>query len=175
MVGDPMPPLAAQFAVLAARDQRSVLARDRRLIDEAVERPGLHLALVELAVVQKTVERMQIMVAHGSDGAQRRLERIGSHGLRGHVYVHGETSIPSNAISQPAAFTFASSVDPSMRIGFELLMWMRMRRTCAPPAFLLFPTRACGPCASRFCRQGHWRSFRRRRTTCRRKTTRPRW
>src|ERR1700727_1045835 len=131
MIGDPMHPLAAQFAILAARDQRRVLARDRRLIDEAVERPGLHLPLVELAVVQKAVERVQIVIAHGTNGAQRRFQRIGSHGVRGRVYVHGETSIPSNAISQPAAFTFASSADPSMRIGFELLIWMRMRRTRA--------------------------------------------
>src|SRR5277367_4521005 len=131
MVGDPMHPLAAQFAILATRDERRVLARDRRLIDEAVERPGLHLAFVELAVMQKAVERMQIVVAHGSDGPQRRLERLGGHRFRRGMYVHWETSIPSNAISQPAAFTFASSGDPSMRTGFELLIWMRMRRTCA--------------------------------------------
>src|ERR1700734_171330 len=112
MVGDPVYPFAAQLAILAARDQRSVLARNRRLIDEAIERPGLHLALVELAVVQKAVERMQVVIAHGSDGSQRRLERIGTHGFRGHVHIHGETSIPSNAISQPAAFTLASSGDP---------------------------------------------------------------
>src|ERR1700691_78609 len=131
MVGDPVYPFAAQLAILAARDQRSVLARNRRLIDEAIERPGLHLALVELAVVQKAMKRMQIVIAHGTNSPQRLLERIGSHGLRGRVYVHRKTSIPSNAISHPAAFTFASSGDPSMRIGFELLMWMRMRRTCA--------------------------------------------
>src|SRR5258708_31127640 len=131
MVGDPVHPLAAQFAILAARDQRSVLARDGRLVDEAVKRPGLHLALVELAVVQKAMKRMQVVIAHRADGPQRGLERIGSHRFRWRMYVHGETSIPSNAISQPAAFTFASSGDPSMRIGFELLMWMRMRRTCA--------------------------------------------
>src|ERR1700733_4440341 len=131
MVGDPVHPFAAQLAILAARDQRRVLARDRRLIDEAVERPGLDLALIKLAVVQKAMERMQVMIAHGADGSQRRLERIGTHGFRWRVHVHGQTSIPSNAISQPAALTFASSGDPSMRIGFELLMWMRMRRTCA--------------------------------------------
>src|ERR1700722_17799003 len=131
MVGDPMHPFAAQFAILAARDQRRVLARDRRLIDEAGERPGLHLPLVELAVVQEAVERVQIVIAHGTNGAQRRFERIGRHGLRGRLSFLGEPSFPSNAISQPAAFTFASSADPSTRIGFELLMWMRMRRTCA--------------------------------------------
>ncbi len=131
MIGDAVQPLAAQFAILAARDQGRILARDRRLIDEAVERPGLHLALVELAVVQKAVERMQVVIAHRADGAQRRLERVGGHGFRWRMDVHEEISIPSNAISQPAAFTFASSGDPSMRIGFELLMWMRMRRTCA--------------------------------------------
>src|ERR1700684_2281328 len=108
MVGDPVHPLTAQLAILAARNQRRVLARDRRLIDEAVESPRLHLALAELAVMQKVVERMQVVIAHGTNGSQRRLKRIGSHGLRGRVYVHRETSIPSNAISHPAAFTFAS-------------------------------------------------------------------
>src|ERR1700688_1347683 len=120
MIVDPMHPLAAQFAILAARNERRVLAGDRRLIDEAVERPGLHLALVELAVMQKAMERMQIVVPHRADGAQRLLERIGTHGFCWRVNVHEEISIPSNAISQPAAFTFASSGDPSMRIGFEL-------------------------------------------------------
>src|SRR5580698_901198 len=131
MIGDPMHPLAAQVAIFAARNEGRVLARDGGLIDEAVQRPGLHLPLVELAVMQKAVERMQVVVAHGTDRSKRRLERIGSHRFGGSMDVHEAISIPSNAISQPAAFTFASSGDPSMSIGFELLMWMRMRRTCA--------------------------------------------
>ena len=71
MVGYAVDPLPPKFAILAARDQRRILSRNCRLIDEAVERPGLHLALAELAVVQQVVERVQIVIALRTDGAQR--------------------------------------------------------------------------------------------------------
>ena len=52
MIVDAADPFAAQFAVVGARHQRGVLARHGVLIAIAVERPGLHLALVHLAAMQ---------------------------------------------------------------------------------------------------------------------------
>jgi len=89
MVDDAMQPLAAQFMIVAAPDQGRVLARDCRLVDVAVEGPGLHLALVEFAVVQKAMERMQVVIALGADGPQHRLKRLGGHEFRRRMYVHG--------------------------------------------------------------------------------------
>ena len=67
-------PLAAQLAVVHAAHQRGVLARHGRLVAVAVERPGLHLALVELAAVQQAMERMLVVVALGADRADGGLE-----------------------------------------------------------------------------------------------------
>jgi transposase len=58
------------------------LARDRRLIDVAIERPGLNLALVEFAIVQHVVKRMQVVVAHRTDRAQRSFEHLGGSSVR---------------------------------------------------------------------------------------------
>ena len=131
MVGVAMQPFAAQFAIVAAADEGGVLARDRRLIDIAVKRPSPYLALVELTFVKHVVKRVQIVIALRADRAERSFQALRIQWLRRHVLVHGVTSIPSKAMSQPAAFTFASSGDPSMRIGLELLMWIRIRRIWA--------------------------------------------
>ena len=69
-----MHPFAAQLAVVEAADEGGVLARHRRLVAVAVERPGLHLRLLELAAVQHVMERMLVVVALGADRADRRLE-----------------------------------------------------------------------------------------------------
>ena len=95
VVGDAMEPFAAEVAVVAAAHEGSVLQRDRRLIAVAVQRPRLHLPLVQLAAVQETVERVQIVVALGPDRAQRRLEPFGAQRLGQDRLVHGRTSIPS--------------------------------------------------------------------------------
>ena len=58
------------------------LARDRRLIDVAIERPGLNLALVEFAIVQHVVKRMQVVVPYRTDRAQRSFEHLGGSSVR---------------------------------------------------------------------------------------------
>ncbi len=74
VVEQAMHPLAAQLAVVRAGHQRGVLARHRRLVAVAVERPRLHLALVELAAVQEAMERVLVVVALGADRADGGLQ-----------------------------------------------------------------------------------------------------
>ena len=95
VVGDAVEPFAAELPVVAAAHEGSVLARDRRLIDVAVQRPRLHLPLVQLAAVQEVVERVQVVVALGPDRAQRGFEPFGAQRLGQDRLVHGRTSIPS--------------------------------------------------------------------------------
>ena len=70
--------IAAQLAVVRPAHQGRILARHAGLVAVAVERPGLHLALVELAAVQQLMERMQIVIARRPDVAQRRLQFLGT-------------------------------------------------------------------------------------------------
>ena len=78
MVLDPVPPFEPGGAVAEARDHHRVLDRDRALVIIAVQRPGLHLALVELAAVQQPMERMQVVIARRADVAQRRFQLLGA-------------------------------------------------------------------------------------------------
>jgi len=112
-----MHPFAAQVAVVHTAHQGRVLTRHARLIAVAVERPGLHLALVELAAVQQAVEGVLVVVALGADRADGGLE-LG----RGHEAGHRPISMPSKAISQPARSTWARSGLSSRRTGLELFM-----------------------------------------------------
>src|SRR5690606_19339744 len=74
MVLDAVAPFEARGAVAEARQDDGVLDRDGALIIEAVERPGLNLPLVQLAAVQKLMERMEVVVARGADIAKPRLQ-----------------------------------------------------------------------------------------------------
>src|SRR5258705_1356140 len=106
MILDPMPPFEPDAAIAEARDHHGVLDRYRALVIIAVQRPGLHLALVQFAAMQQPVKRMQIVIAGGTDVAQRRLqlvgivercalaERKGRHPVQGHG-VHSVISVPS--------------------------------------------------------------------------------
>src|SRR5690606_20194722 len=123
MVENAVNPLAAQLAIGRAAHQGGILPRHRGLVAVPVERPCLHLALVELARVKQAVERVLVVVALGADGADLPLELFGRH--RAH---HRRTSMPSWAISQPAASIQARSGEPRLRAGFELLMCVKMRR-----------------------------------------------
>src|SRR5262249_51826627 len=118
MVDQAAAPFAPHRRVLAARDQARVLDRDHCLVIVTVERPRLDLPLGALAAVQHAVEGMQPMIPARADVAQSRLELVG--GQQG----HSTTSMPSSAISHPAASTCARSAEPATRIGLVLLMWM---------------------------------------------------
>src|ERR1700759_185104 len=113
MILDAMAPFHPDLAVAEARDHHRILQRNGRLVVVAVQRPRLHLALVELAAVQQAMERMQAVIARGADLAQRRLELGGAveryaladrarrHSGCGH-YIHSTISVPSAPICQPA-------------------------------------------------------------------------
>src|SRR4030088_2380733 len=108
-----VPPLQPDAAVAEARDHHRVLDRNGALVIIAVQRPGLHLSLVELAAMQQTVKRMQVMVTRGADPAQRRFQLFGAperriaaeredcHPVQGHR-VQSVISVPSAGICQPA-------------------------------------------------------------------------
>ena len=74
VVVDAVDPFAPQLAIMRAAHEGGVLARHRFLIAIAVERPGLHLPLVQLAAVQQLMERMLVVIALGADRADRGLE-----------------------------------------------------------------------------------------------------
>src|SRR5438552_297588 len=143
VVLDPVPPFLPDAAVAKARDHDRILDRDRALVIVAVERPGLHLALVQFAAVQEAMERMQAVIARGADLAQRRLqlagiverdalaERIGRHVLvfRALVFhalagygVQSTISVPSVANCQPARSASSRSGDAGSSAGLELLI-----------------------------------------------------
>src|SRR5882724_11247773 len=133
MVLDPVPPFHPDGAVAEARDHHRVLERDRALIIIAVQRPGLHLALVQLAAMQQPVKRMQAVVACRADLAQRCFQlagavqryaladRQGGHSVGGH-HVHSTISVPSEGICQPAPSAILRSADPRNKAGLELLI-----------------------------------------------------
>src|SRR6476661_4583787 len=52
MILDPMPPFETDAAIAKARDHYRIFDRDCALVIIAVQRPGLHLSLVQLAAVQ---------------------------------------------------------------------------------------------------------------------------
>src|SRR5262249_30588968 len=122
MIDQARTPLAAHRLIVAAGDEACILDRDHRLIVVAIKRPGLNLPLVALAAVQKAMKRMQPVIARSADLAQLGLE------LAGGEHFQSAISIPSSATSQPAAVTRARSGEPSIRIGFVLLIWIRTRR-----------------------------------------------
>src|SRR5439155_7198125 len=52
VVFDPMPPFAPDAAVAETRDHHGILDRNGALVIVAVQRPSLHLSLVQLAAMQ---------------------------------------------------------------------------------------------------------------------------
>ena len=51
------------------------------MIAIAVERPGLDLALAQLAAMQKLMKGVLVVVALGTDGAELLLKFLGTHDL----------------------------------------------------------------------------------------------
>src|SRR5262249_31648962 len=128
------------------RQDGGVLHRDDRLVEIAVQRPGLDLAAVQLAAMQQGMERVQIVVTLRADGAQS-----GFQLFRAHQLGHSEILMPSSATSQPCAAASACSGEPSSSTGLVVLMWRKiLRRTSrrsnsesvpAPPSMLIWPMR----------------------------------
>src|SRR5690606_10527708 len=128
MIGDAVPPFDARGAVAEARDDHGVLYGDGALVVIAVERPGLHLPLVELAAMKQAVEGVQAVIARGADVAELgfefvcRIKRgVGGNG-EGRHGVHRVISIPSAGMVHPAASSARLSSESGLRAGFELLM-----------------------------------------------------
>src|SRR5262249_54320 len=116
VVDEAAAPFPPQRGVVATRDQARILHRDHRLVVVAIERPGLNLAFGAFAAVQQRVERVQPVIALPADAPQLRLEFLRRQRL------HSTISIPSSATSQPLRSTSTRSGEPSIRIGFVLLM-----------------------------------------------------
>ena len=83
-------PFAPQVAIVRPAHQGGVLARHGRLVAVAVERPGLHLAFVELAAVEEAMEGMLVVVALGANLTDGRFQRGRAHGA-----AHSRISMPS--------------------------------------------------------------------------------
>src|SRR6185503_2943686 len=148
---DAVPPFDPCGGVAETGAHHRVLARDRAPVEIAVQRPGLHLPLVELAAMQQPVERMQIVIARCTDVAQHRFEvigvverdaladRQGGH-LRSHIPlghdIHSVISVPSAGICQPACSTAFRSSEPASRAGLELLICRNSFRPISRPARL---------------------------------------
>src|SRR4051812_20256018 len=119
VIDEALAPGPAQRRILDAGEDRGVLDRDARLVPVAVQRPGLDLRLGATPFMQPRVKRMLVVVARGADRAEARLELV-----RRKHRVQNAISMPSYAISNPAASTKRRSGEPSIRIGFVLLMWI---------------------------------------------------
>src|SRR5215510_12767932 len=145
MILDAVPPFQPRGAVAEARDHHRVLDRDRALVIVPVQRPGLHLALVQLAAVQEFMKRMQAVIARRADMAQRRFEFLGiiepdvlADRKRGHVSqrrgVHSTISVPSAGICQPACSAALRSGEEGRSAGFELLICRNIFLSISRPA-----------------------------------------
>src|SRR4029077_340493 len=134
-------------AVAEPRDYHRVLDRDGALVIVAVQRPGLHLALVQFAAMQQPVKRMQAVIARFADMAQRGFElagiverraladRIRRHGVW-YCDVQSTISVPSAGICQPAPSAIFRSAEPRSSAGFELLICRNIFLSISRPARL---------------------------------------
>ena len=135
MILDPVPPFQPGGAVAETRDHHRVLDRDRALVIIAVQRPGLHLSLVQLAAMQQAMERMQVVITRRADMAQRCLQFLGALQRRalGRAkrrsfrvitlrHVQSVISVPSAAICQPARSAVLRSAESCSSAGLELLI-----------------------------------------------------
>src|SRR3569833_849901 len=150
MIFDSVAPFLADGPVPETRDHDRVLDRYRALIKVAVQRPRLDLSLVQLAAVQQPMERMQVVVAHRADMAQRRFQflgvsqrravaaRKGGHSImgkyfRGHRF-QSVISVPSAAICHPARSAISRSSESCSSAGLEMLICKKIFRAMSRPA-----------------------------------------
>src|ERR1700733_11701646 len=142
MVFDSVPPFHANAAIAKARDHHRILDRDRALVIVAVQRPGLHLSLVELTAVQQPVKGMQAVIARLSDETECGFQFRGAvqHGFaaerkRGHpckfrrLGTQSVNSVPSAGICHPARITALRSSESCSKAGFELLICRNIFRS----------------------------------------------
>src|SRR4051794_36891080 len=106
MILDAVPPFLPDAPVAETRDHHSVLDGYGALIIIAIESPGLHLALVELAAMQQPMKWMQAVIPRRADMTKRCLQFLGAverrafadrqrrHSVGDHD-VHSVISVPS--------------------------------------------------------------------------------
>jgi len=128
MIHQTAAPLAANFRIRAAGNQARIFNRDHCLVVIPVQRPGLNLPLGALSGVKEFVKRVQAMIARRADLAQPSFELICRQKLQMTI------SIPSAAISNPAASTSRRSGESLIKIGLVLLMCVNIRRAVKPPS-----------------------------------------
>ena len=78
--------------------------------------------------MEPMMERVQPVITPRANLSDRRLDSPRC------MRLHSATSIPSYPTSQPARSTRRRSDESSLRTGFVLLMWMKMRRACHIPS-----------------------------------------
>ena len=122
VVDDALAPRAPKRRIFAAREDDGILDGNNALVVIAVERPGLKLAVGQLAFVHHQMERMPVMVSLGADCLQPAFKLSGRQQFLFLHFNQSVISIPSQATSQPESLTVRRSVLSSSRIGFVLLM-----------------------------------------------------
>ena len=123
MILDAAAPFAAQLAGAQAGHEPGILYWHCGLIIIAVERPGLHLASVQLAIVQQPVKRVKAVVALGTYLTQGFLKRVRVEKF----WRQRMILMPSWQTVQPAASASARSGLSAKSTGLELLIWIRKR------------------------------------------------
>src|SRR5579871_3923544 len=133
---DPEPP---EGRILGLRENDGVLDGDSSLVVVAIDHPSLDLSLRAPALVHRHVKRVLVVVAVRTLCPDAIDQLIGAQDRQ---LAHSDSSMPSCATRQPAARTARCSGDPSRKMGFELLMCVKIlcltsaRESCAklPPA-----------------------------------------
>src|ERR1700680_4788195 len=115
-----MNPGAAYFASRTIGEDRGIFDRDIALIVEPVRDPAAQRFGRNPALIHRHMKGMFIVISAPSDRADFRdksfaIQKSGSHNA---------SSNPSHAISIPACSTCLRSLEPGMRIGLVLLMWV---------------------------------------------------
>ena len=93
-----MRPFAAQLAIQYPAHERRIFARHSGLITIPVQRPSLHLPLVQLTVMKRVMKRMLVMIPLGTHSTDRRFKLSARHeriGFQRNMFIHSRTSIPS--------------------------------------------------------------------------------
>src|SRR5215472_7966451 len=119
MVHNALTPGAAEFRILAAREDDRIFDRNPALIVVAIERPRLHLPAAQLSLVHHQMKRMLMVISFFSHGAQAHPQLFRSQN-RWVVGGYRSTRHPSSAISQPAARTSRYSAPDSSSMGLVL-------------------------------------------------------
>ena len=70
VINDALSPCSPESGIVTLGQQQSVLDRNAALVIITIERPGLHLAAIELTTMQQAMEWMQDVVARGADVPQ---------------------------------------------------------------------------------------------------------